>query len=121
MLKAINRNCCDVADSLITIPRSINYELAANAHAKIFFKAKFECWYAQQISKQLDDGKNVYDIQVPLKLSVIKLIHAEELLQLYGHLQDSPDSIIKGFKMSGMKDALTMELPLEDRFASLDG
>ena len=52
---------------------------------------------------------------------MIKLIHAEELLQLYGHLQDSPDSIIKGFKMSGMKDALTMELPLEDRFASLDG
>ena len=84
-------------------------DLTVNAQAKQFLKSKFECWYAEQISKQLDDRSNVYDIQVPLKLSVIKPIHAKWLLGLYDRLQNSPYSIINGFEMAGIKDALSME------------
>ena len=76
--------------------------------------------YAEQISKQLDDGANVFDIQVHLRLLVIKPIHAKWLLGLYNHLQNYPDSIITGFEMAGIKDALKLELSIEDPFADLD-
>ena len=51
--------------------------LSVNGHAKEFLKGKFECWYAQQITEQLEGGSSVYDVQVPLKLSVIKQIQAK--------------------------------------------
>lgn len=89
--------------------------------ARQFMKGKSKYWYDEQISKELDDGRNVCDIQVPLKLLVIKRIHAKWLLGLYDHLQNSPDSITKGLKTAWMKDALTMESPLEDLFVGLDG
>ena len=51
---------------------------------------------------------------------VIKLIHAKWLLGLYDHSRNSSDTIIKEFTMAGIKDALMMELPLENPFADLD-
>ena len=80
-------------------------DLTVNSCAKQFLKRKFECWHAQQISKQLDDGSKFYDIQTPLKLSVIKPIHVKLLLELYDHFQNFPDYIIKGIKRAGIKDA----------------
>ena len=50
-----------------------------------------------------------------------KWINAKWILGQYNHLQNSPDSITKGLKTAGMKDALTMESPLEDLFVGLDG
>ena len=35
-------------------------------------------------------------------------------------LKDRSGTIIKGFAMAGIKDALVMELPVEDTFADLD-
>ena len=51
---------------------------------------------------------------------MIKPIHAKWLLELYDHLQNSPDSIITGFEMAGIKDALKLELSIEVPFADLD-
>ena len=94
--------------------------LNVNGHAKEFLKGKLECWYAQQITNQLEGGRSVYDVQVPLKLSVITPIHAKWLLGLYDHLSNSSDTIIKGIAMARVKGALMMELQLEDPFADLD-
>lgn len=95
-------------------------DLNVNSHAKEFLKAKFECWYAQQITNQLEGGSSLYDVQVPLKLLVIKTIRAKWLLDLYDHLKNGLDTIIKGIAIAGIKDALVMELPLEDSFPHLD-
>ena len=92
-------------------------DLNVNAQAKQFFKKPFECWYTQQISHQLEDGTNVYDVQVPWKLSIIKPIHAKWLFGLYDHLRNSSETIIKGFEMAGIKDTLEIEFPSEDPFA----
>ena len=40
--------------------------------------------------------------------------------ELYDHLRNSSEAIIKGFEMAGVKEALEMEFPLEDTFADLD-
>ena len=94
-------------------------DLNENGHAKEFLKRKFECWYDQQITSQFEGGSSVYDIQITLKLSVIKPIHAKWLLGLYDQLRNSSDTIINWFAMDGIKDVLMMELLLEDPFADL--
>ena len=95
-------------------------DLKVKVHAKEFLKIKFEFWYAQQITNQLEGGTSLYYVQVPLKLSVIKPIQVKWLLGIYDHLRNTSDTIIKKFIMAGIKDALKMELPLEDRFGDLD-
>ena len=110
---------------IVHVPNNMNdqfqpLDLNVKGHAKEFSKEKFEFWYVQQITNQLEGGSSVYDVQVPLKLSAVKPIHAKWLLGLYDHLRNSSDTIIKGFATAGIKDALEMELPLEDPFADLD-
>ena len=95
-------------------------DLKVKVHAKEFLKVEFEFWYAQQITNQLGGRTSLYYVQVPLKLSVIKPIQVKWLLGIYDHLRNTSDTIIKKFIMAGIKDALKMELPLEDRFGDLD-
>ena len=99
-----NNNCV-----ITYVPNNLTDQfqlLDLNNQAKQFLKKKFECWYAQQISPQLEDGISVYDVQVPLKLSIIKSIHVKWLLGIYDHLRNSSEAIIKGFEMAGIKEAL---------------
>ena len=42
------------------------------------------------------------------------------LLGHYDHESNSSDTNIKRFALTGIKDTLMMELPLEDPFADLD-
>ena len=58
----------------------------------------------------------MYDIQVPLKLLLIKPIHPKRIFGLFDHLENSP-----GILRCPEKDALKMEMPLEDPFVYLDG
>ena len=46
----------------------------------MFLKEKFERWYAKEITAQL--ARNVYEIKVNTKLSVIKPIHARWVISL---------------------------------------
>ena len=55
-------------------------DLTENWYAKRFTRGKFSNCYSSQIFKQLDDGRLLHDIDVPLKLSLLKPIHAEWML-----------------------------------------
>ena len=50
-------------------------DLTVNAVAKHFLKDKFELWYANEIRKQLDEETEVYEIDIPLKLWILKPIY----------------------------------------------
>ena len=50
--------------------------VTVNAPVIEFLKKKFEEWYANEISSQLKRGRDVYEVEVPLKLSVMKPKHA---------------------------------------------
>ena len=76
--KFIEENDCVI----VYIPNNMTdqfqpLDLNVNGHAKEFLKKKFECWYAKQVTDQIDRGSSVYDVNVPLKLSIIKPIHAK--------------------------------------------
>ena len=43
-----------------------------NGYVKKYTRRKFNDWYSSQIGKQLDAGKQLHDIDVPLLLSHLK-------------------------------------------------
>ena len=61
-------------------------DLTVNGSAKAFMKKKFTEWYSSSIAKELDEGKPVEDIDVELKLSILKPLHAEWIKELYDYM-----------------------------------
>ena len=43
-------------------------DLTVNGYVKMFMHAKFNSWYSSQLRRQLDEGKQLQDIDVPLRL-----------------------------------------------------
>ena len=84
-------------------------DLTANGTAKEFLNGKFGDWYANQITKKLEQGDDVYQISVDTTLTVMKPVHAGWVIGLYDHLRNSPDLIIKGFDKAGISDAISHE------------
>ena len=111
--KFIEENNC----AIVHVPNNMTdqfqpLDLNVNCHAKEFLNGKFEFWYSE-------GRKLCLRRSISIETSVIKSTHAKWLLGIYDHLRNSSDTIIKGFTMAGIKDALIMELPLEDPFADL--
>ena len=52
-------------------------DLTVNAYVKRFMRAKFNSWYSSQLRQELDEGKQLQDIDVTLRLSILKPFHAE--------------------------------------------
>ena len=110
---------------IVYVPNNMTHyfqplDLTVNAVAKHFLKDKFELRYANEVKKQLDEGTEVYEIDIPLKLSILKPIHGHWLLGLYDHLRNNKEIIINSFKSAWITQAVTQELPDEDPFADLD-
>ena len=89
-----------------------------NGISKTFLKDKFGVWYAEQVSKQVGSA-GIYSVDVKLKLSVLKPIHARWLISLYDHLRGQVDLIQKGFEKAGINDALNVAFEQEDPFFDL--
>ena len=52
-------------------------------------KDQFTSWYSAQIQSQLDSGVVLDDVDVDLRLSVLKPIHATWIVSMYNHLSSS--------------------------------
>ena len=68
-----------------------------------------------EMKKQLGEGTEVYEIDNPLKLSILKPIHGRWLLGLYDYLRNNKKTITNGFESAGVTEAVTQELPDEAR------
>ena len=94
-------------------------DLALNAKAKRFLNEKFEAWYSQEVTKLLNEGSDVYAINITVNVSVMKPIHARWPMHFYDHMQNQVDLIKQSFYMAGIYDAIAMPLPGEDPFIDL--
>lgn len=47
-----------------------------NGEAKKFMRKEFVTYYANAVQQQIEDGKALEDIEVDLKLTIIKPLHA---------------------------------------------
>ena len=101
-------------------------DLTVNREAKQFMKDQFTSWYSAQIQSQLDSGVVLDDVDVDLRLSVLKPIHATWIVSMYNHLSSSEGrqswSIAKGWKKAGVTDVVSgsKKIPPEDLFEDLD-
>ena len=98
---------------VVCVPANMTYllqslDLTVNGYAKKFTRRKFSEWYFSQIMKQLDDGKELHGINIDLKLSKLKPLHAEWLVELYNQMSTAKGqkTIHSAWKTSGITEAM---------------
>ena len=87
-------------------------DLTVNGYAKKFMARKFNDWYTHQVSTQLDKGVPIDEIDIKLRLSLLKPLHAGWLVNFYNHMTsgDAKKVIDSGWTSSGIKDAIRLGL-----------
>ena len=86
---------------------------------------KFTEWYSKQIANELEKGTPLNDIEVKLKLSVLKPLHAGWLIDAYDHLTSEAGRkiIASGWQSAGITSAISkgvQGLPTLDPFDTID-
>ena len=92
-------------------------DLTVNGSFKSLMKSKFTEWYSKEIGKQLENNIPMEDIEVKLKVSVLKPLHASWLVEAYNHLTSATgrDIIANSWKSAGISKAVSDGLSgLED-------
>ena len=80
-------------------------DLSVNKSAKNLLRNCFQSWYAAKIESQMKDGA-VTPRPVDMRISVVKPVHAQWLIQLYDHMKSQPQIIINGFRAAGILDKI---------------
>ena len=86
---------------------------------------KFNKWYSEEISKQLESGKSLEDVDVKLRLSTLKPIHAGWIVDFYNYItsEEGRKVIESGWEAAGIADAIRLgskALPSLDPFDDID-
>ena len=61
-------------------------DLTVNGFAKRFMARKFNDWHTDQVSSQLDKGVPIAEIDIKLRLSLLKPLHADWITDLYNYM-----------------------------------
>ena len=87
-------------------------DLTVNCFVKKIMREEFNAWYSLQTGNQLYAGKQLQDINVPLRLLPLKPCHAEWLVECYNHMATTAaqNVIQSGWKAAGIKEALQNEV-----------
>lgn len=80
-------------------------DVSVNKPAKTFLRQQFHKWYAEQICQQLQDKADV--TPVDLRLSVVKPLGAQWMIQLYDYMKSKPHIVQNGFRAVGILDCIT--------------
>ena len=66
----------------------------------------FTTWYSTEVQKQMESGNSTDEIEVDLRLSGLKPLHATWLVSLYNHLTGSvgKQHIAKGWSKAGIPE-----------------
>ena len=96
----------DNKTEFVCVPANMTYLLqpldrTVNGQAKKFTSRELSEWYSSQIMKQLDDGKELHDINIDPKLSKLKPLHAEWFVELYSQMRQIRQKVKKSFIVLG--------------------
>ena len=88
-------------------------------------KKKFSDWYPAQITHAMDDSRELDYIDIELKLSIIKPLHAKWMIEVYNKMTsaEGKEVCLKGWEVSGIKGAVELgvtKLPDLDPFDDID-
>ena len=96
-----------------------------NGFVKRLMKKKFRDWYAAQITFAMDDGWELVSIDIELKLSIIKPLHGNWMMEFYNEMTSAEEKevCLKEWKVSCIKGAVkpgVTKLRNLDRFDGID-
>ena len=62
---------------------------------------KFTNWYRDQVTQAMDKGQELEQIEIPLKLSIVKPLHAKWLIEMYNEMTsaDGKQVCLKGWQV----------------------
>ena len=97
--------------------------MTVNGSAKRFTRKEFLTYYSTIVQQQLECGKDVEDIEVDFRLTTLKPLHAQWLVNMYNFftIPNGKEIILKGWKKAGISGLLdgTTVLPPEDPFKEI--
>ena len=101
---------------VVNVPANMTHfyqplDVTVNGYAKRFLKNKFNNWYANQISKQLDVGIRLDEIVIKLQLSLLKPLHAAWIVDFYNEMTS-----VKGKEIS-LHSIFFLQLNRENLFS----
>ena len=109
MTPAVKRELQSLNIELVPVPANMTHffqplDLTVNGSAKKFIRRKFVSYYSNEVKSQLDSGKELNDVEVDFRLSKIKPLHAQWLIDMYNYFTTEKGSqiIIKGWKKAGI-------------------
>ena len=116
--------------SLANIPPNMTkyyqpLDLTISGHAKNYLKNKFSTVYGNQISKQLDEGRDIDAMDVKLRLTALKPLHAQWVVDFYNEMTTVKGKHIieSGWRAAGINDAIRLgnkNFPAIDPFHDID-
>ncbi|XP_011409166.1 PREDICTED: uncharacterized protein LOC105316064 [Amphimedon queenslandica] len=86
-------------------------DLSVNKPAKVYLKNKFDEWYSEMVTQQLE-GKDIEDLEdleltpVDLGMPVLKEISAKWFVEMFQYMSENPQFIVNGFVHSGISSAI---------------
>lgn len=85
-------------------------DLSVQKSVKDRLKSKFQAWYSNEILKQVEKDTSIDEIQpVDLKMSTLKPLGADWLVQTYKEIAAEPDLVYNGFHCAGIAQKLNVE------------
>ena len=112
----------------VTVPANMTHffqplDLTVNGAAKKLSTKAFVTHYSDTVLKQIESGKPIEDIEVDLRSSVIKPLHAQWLVDIYNYFTtaDGRQIICKGWKKAGICGLFdgTAALPPENPYETI--
>ena len=98
-------------------------DLTVNRSAKQFMRKQFVTYYSEIVRHKLDNGESVEDIEVDLRVTAIKPLHAQWLISMYNFFttRKGTQVIHKGWKKAGISGLLdgTTTVPSADPFSNI--
>ena len=80
-------------------------DLSVNKCIKDFMKKEFAAWYSEKVYEKLDEEVEE-QTPVDLRLSVMKPLGAQWLINAFNYLLSNNEIVVNGFKASGIFDIL---------------
>ena len=82
-------------------------DISVNDPFKQELKSSFSDWYAAKVSEYLRDHGDTTGLNVNLKTSIVKPLHANWLIHAISWLRLQEDKLLRGWRESGILEAVT--------------
>ena len=102
-----DKNFCEV----VIFPHNLTnkfqpLDISFNKPAKAFISNEYNRWFSKQVSAQFALRTEHSNVKVSAKLSDIKPLHTQWIVNLCNHMRGEKDKIINGFKSTGVTEAI---------------